>query len=89
MVQSLTYWIVLAGAVTAYWWLPPRFRLSFLFLVSAAYLATITPLSVAILIMLACGFRLLSPLLVRDGPMGFRSWRGSYWERDWSSLFSS
>lgn len=72
MIQSLAYWIVLAGAVAIYWWLPARFRTGFLFMVSAAYLATLAPLSVAMLIVLACSFRLLSPLLVRDGPVGFR-----------------
>ncbi|MBB5714324.1 MBOAT family O-acyltransferase [Sphingomonas aerophila] len=66
MIQSLLFWEVLFGAVVGYWLLPPRLRDGFLFFVSAGYLATLAPWSVAGLIGLTALFKLLSPRLVGE-----------------------
>ncbi len=47
MVQSLTFWGVLALAVPIFWLLPVRLRDGFLFLVSFGYLATLDAFSAA------------------------------------------
>jgi hypothetical protein len=66
MIQSPLFWEVLFGAVVGYWLLLPRLRDGFLFLVSAGYLATLAPWSVAGLSGLTALFKLLSPQLVGE-----------------------
>lgn len=50
MIQSITFWLVLFGSVAVFWQLPKQFRYGFIALVSYAYLLTLAPVTVTLLI---------------------------------------
>ena len=61
MIQTSIYWIVLAGTVALFWMTPNRYRMGFLALVSFAYLWSLEPTSVSILVGWALLFYFLAP----------------------------
>jgi len=72
MIQSGTFWLVLAFSVALFWVLPKRFRFGFLAAASLGYLATLEALSVLALLGWSLVFFWLAPLAAGKGRHGWR-----------------
>ena len=70
MIQSATFWLVLAAATVVYWLLPARLRLGFLGLASFAYLAALETVGVVLLVGWTIVFFYLAPEAARRGRRG-------------------
>jgi len=72
MIQSGTFWLVIAFSVVLFWALPKRFRFGFLAAVSLGYLATVEPLSTLALLGWSLAFYWLAPRVTSVGRNGRR-----------------
>lgn len=61
MIQSPVFWLVLLGSALVFWQLPQRFRFGFLALVSYAYLVSLEPVTVTLLIAWVLIFFYIAP----------------------------
>lgn len=75
MIQSGLFWIVLGVSVVLFWTLPLRMRMGFLALVSAGYMATIAPWSIAALLVFSIAFYYLAPLAIVKRPAAAKARR--------------
>lgn len=72
MIQSPVFWLVLLGSALVFWQLPQRFRFGFLALVSYAYLVSLEPVTVTVLIAWVLTFFYIAPhAAAKHGRSGF------------------
>ena len=70
MIQSWTFWAVLAVAVPCYWLLPVKLRPWLVFVVSFGYLASLDAVSVALLLLWSVAFYALAPMTAQGDRRG-------------------
>jgi alginate O-acetyltransferase complex protein AlgI len=70
MIQTATFWLILAGAVAAFWATPASMRMLLLGLISFAYIVWLAPLSAAALALLAAIFFFAAPRAGRSPRRG-------------------
>jgi alginate O-acetyltransferase complex protein AlgI len=73
MIQSVSFWALLAVTVPCFWLLPVRLRMMFLGTASAAFVAWLEPWTAAALAAWTLLFFFVAPLARKDGPWARRA----------------
>jgi alginate O-acetyltransferase complex protein AlgI len=72
MIQSLTFWIVLLVTATGHWLIPPAWRMRWVAAMSMGYIASLSPISAAVLAVWTLAFFYLAPRTTGGGPVAGR-----------------